>query len=71
MSSPASPTPTTKRAIRSDSFAALLSHQPMGYYPPSTLVVEARRRGVAIPRPALTPGMKSDPPAGAGRRVGS
>ncbi|MEX2356019.1 MAG: OB-fold nucleic acid binding domain-containing protein, partial [Thermaerobacterales bacterium] len=28
-------------------FAALLSHQPMGYYPPNTLAVEARRRGVA------------------------
>lgn len=27
-------------------FAALLNHQPMGYYPPRTLVVEARRRGV-------------------------
>ncbi len=29
-------------------FAALLSHQPMGFYPPSTLVTEARRRGVVI-----------------------
>ncbi len=29
-------------------FAALLNHQPMGYYPPHVLAVEARRRGVAI-----------------------
>ncbi|MBE3574389.1 MAG: DNA polymerase III subunit alpha [Firmicutes bacterium] len=29
-------------------FAALLSNQPMGFYPASTLLVEARRRGVAI-----------------------
>lgn len=32
-------------------FAALLSLQPMGYYPPHTLAVEARSRGVAILRP--------------------
>mgnify|MGYP003861802199 CR=1 FL=1 len=32
-------------------FAALLNHQPMGYYPPRTLVVEARRRGVRFLRP--------------------
>ncbi|MFO7171882.1 MAG: DNA polymerase III subunit alpha [Bacillota bacterium] len=29
-------------------FAALLSNQPMGYYPPNTLVWEARRRGVRV-----------------------
>ncbi|MGE5553063.1 MAG: DNA polymerase III subunit alpha [Betaproteobacteria bacterium] len=29
-------------------FAALLNNQPMGFYPPNTLCVEARRRGVAI-----------------------
>ncbi len=29
-------------------FAALLNHQPMGYYPPHVLAVEARRRGVAV-----------------------
>lgn len=29
-------------------YAAILSNQPMGYYPPATIVVEARRRGVAI-----------------------
>lgn len=29
-------------------FAGLLSNQPMGYYPPNTLVWEARRRGVAV-----------------------
>lgn len=27
-------------------YAALLSHQPMGFYPPHTLAVEARRRGL-------------------------
>lgn len=29
-------------------FAALLSHQPMGYYPPNTLLWNARHRGVAV-----------------------
>ncbi len=29
-------------------FAAILSNQPMGYYPPQTLAVEARRRGVGF-----------------------
>jgi error-prone DNA polymerase len=29
-------------------FAALLSHQPMGYYPPNTLIWEARHRGIGI-----------------------
>lgn len=29
-------------------FAALLNNQPMGFYPPNTLCVEARRRGVKI-----------------------
>jgi len=29
-------------------FAALLNHQPMGFYPPNTLCLEARNRGVAI-----------------------
>ncbi|HEX6988570.1 MAG TPA: OB-fold nucleic acid binding domain-containing protein, partial [Bacillota bacterium] len=29
-------------------FAAILSHQPMGYYPPNTVALEARRRGVKI-----------------------
>lgn len=29
-------------------FAAILSSQPMGYYPPNTICTEARRRGVAI-----------------------
>lgn len=32
-------------------FAALLSHQPLGYYPPGTLLVEARRRGVQVLAP--------------------
>ncbi|MCL6581149.1 MAG: error-prone DNA polymerase, partial [Firmicutes bacterium] len=29
-------------------YAAVLSYQPMGYYPAGTLCVEARRRGVAV-----------------------
>jgi len=29
-------------------FAAILNHQPMGYYPPHTIIVEARRCGVTI-----------------------
>ena len=29
-------------------YAALLSNEPMGFYPPLTLISEARRRGVAI-----------------------
>lgn len=29
-------------------FAALLNHQPMGFYPPNTLCLEARNRGVTI-----------------------
>lgn len=29
-------------------FAALLNNQPMGFYPPNTLCVEARRRGIRI-----------------------
>src|SRR5690606_35686260 len=29
-------------------FAAVLSHQPMGYYPPNTVALEAKRRGVRI-----------------------
>lgn len=29
-------------------YAALLNNQPMGFYPPHTLIVEARRRGVKV-----------------------
>ncbi|MDI6871387.1 MAG: DNA polymerase III subunit alpha [Bacillota bacterium] len=29
-------------------FAALLNNQPMGFYPPNTLCMEARRRGIAL-----------------------
>ncbi|MGC4045055.1 MAG: hypothetical protein QM758_14790 [Armatimonas sp.] len=29
-------------------YAGLLNHQPMGFYPPNTLVAEARRRGITI-----------------------
>ncbi len=32
-------------------YAALLNHQPMGYYPPQTLVTEARRRGIQVRLP--------------------
>ncbi|OUN01537.1 MAG: hypothetical protein BAA04_07905 [Firmicutes bacterium ZCTH02-B6] len=34
-------------------YAALLAHQPMGYYPPNTLLWEARRRGVAVRGPCV------------------
>lgn len=34
-------------------FAAILSQQPMGYYPPHVLCVEARRRGVPILPPSV------------------
>ena len=34
-------------------FAALLSHQPMGYYPPNTLCQEARHRGISILLPDI------------------
>lgn len=33
--------------------AALLSHQPMGYYPPNTLCQEAKRRGIDILLPDI------------------
>lgn len=33
--------------------AALLSHQPMGYYPPNTLALEARRRGIRLLLPEV------------------
>ncbi len=32
-------------------YAALLNHQPMGYYPPQTLITEARRRGIQVRLP--------------------
>ncbi|MGB9868122.1 MAG: DNA polymerase III subunit alpha [Bacillota bacterium] len=34
-------------------FAALLSSQPMGFYPPSVLVLEARRRGIEMLPPCV------------------
>lgn len=34
-------------------YAALLSHQPMGFYPPNTLVHEARRRGIQVLPPHI------------------
>ena len=34
-------------------YAALLAHQPMGYYPPNTLLWEAKRRGVAVRGPCV------------------
>ena len=36
------------RHFPAEFFAALLSAQPMGFYPPRTLIVEARRRGVRV-----------------------
>ncbi len=34
-------------------YAALLAHGPMGYYPASSLCVEARRRGIEVKGPAI------------------
>ncbi|MEW6662912.1 MAG: DNA polymerase III subunit alpha [Bacillota bacterium] len=34
-------------------FAALFNHQPVGFYPPNTLAVEARRRGINILPPDI------------------
>ncbi|MEW6547057.1 MAG: DNA polymerase III subunit alpha [Bacillota bacterium] len=34
-------------------YAAILTLQPMGYYPPETVVVEARRRGIAVLPPDI------------------
>ena len=34
-------------------YAAILSNSPMGYYPPNTICVEARRREVGILRPCV------------------
>ncbi len=34
-------------------FAAILSHQPMGFYDPNTLCVEARKRGVTLLPPDI------------------
>lgn len=34
-------------------YAALLNNQPMGFYPPHTLIVEARRRGVRVLPPDI------------------
>jgi len=34
-------------------YAALLAHQPMGYYPPNTLLWEAKRRGVPARGPCV------------------
>jgi error-prone DNA polymerase len=38
-------------------FAAILSHQPMGFYPPGTICLEAKRRGVTVLPPNIN---KSD-----------
>jgi error-prone DNA polymerase len=61
---------------------ALLNEQPMGFYPPATLVRDAQRRGVEVlpadvnlsgPRCALEPkqGVWLKPDTGAGRDVGA
>jgi error-prone DNA polymerase len=36
-----------------DFYAALLSHQPMGFWPPNTLVWEAKRKGIAVLGPDI------------------
>jgi len=41
------------RHFPAEFYAALLSHAPMGYYPPGTLCVEARRRGVRVLGPDI------------------
>jgi error-prone DNA polymerase len=40
-----------KRHYPAEFYAALLSNQPMGYYPPNTLLWEARRRGITVRGP--------------------
>lgn len=40
-----------KRHYPAEFFAALLSNQPMGYYPPNTLIWEAKRRGIQVVGP--------------------
>jgi len=51
-------------------YAAVLSQQPMGYYPPGTICVEARRRGVAVLPPDINRSAErylvEDLPGGAG-----
>ena len=42
-----------KRHFPAEFFAAVLSNQPMGYYPPRVLVAEARRSGVEILPPDI------------------
>jgi len=34
-------------------YASLLSHQPMGFYPPNTLIWEAKRRGIPVLGPDI------------------
>ena len=51
-------------------FAGILSLQPMGYYPPNTICVEARRRGVTILPPDVNRSLErfivEEIPAGSG-----
>ena len=42
-----------KRHYPAEFFASLLSNQPMGYYPPHTLVWEAKRKGIAVLPPDI------------------
>ncbi|MBM3497540.1 MAG: DNA polymerase III subunit alpha [Armatimonadetes bacterium] len=42
-----------KRHHPAEFYAALLSNQPMGYYPPNTLLWEARRKGIEVRGPDL------------------
>jgi len=42
-----------KRHYPAEFFAALLSNQPMGYYPPHTLIWEAKRKGIRVLGPDI------------------
>jgi error-prone DNA polymerase len=42
-----------KRHYPAEFFAALLSNQPMGYYPPNTLLWEAKRKGIRVLGPDI------------------
>ncbi len=50
-------------------FAAILSHQPMGYYPASTVANEARRRGVSVLPPDINQSYEDFVPEDNGRSI--
>jgi len=51
-------------------YAALLNNQPMGFYPPHTLITEARRRGIAILPPDINMSMIDYTVESGGIRIG-